>query len=270
MAVAATTPSGATMGNINHIATATSVTATTEATLYPASNLLDPHRTKRWRSTTKASNQDIVFDLGQTREPIMLALVDCNIASGQTVTLTMATDSSISTSTESISLTTYAQAEPGRVLVWYFSGWNAAKQYVRVRLPANGTDDDYYEVGAIYLGTHNTFALSKGVKLQTVDPSVRSESYGGNVYLDAQTAYHTVDFDVELLSFSEAYAYKTLFDLGVTAHTVLDLHAFNRETFFTTPASVFYGFLANSGGFSMTITSPTENTISVSFEEARS
>lgn len=268
MAIAATTPSGATMGNLNHITTASIATPyPTTATLYPVTNLLDPHRTKRWRSTSNAE-QKIIFDLGTTREPLMLALVDSNLSSGQTVTLEMSASSAM-TSAESISLTTYAQTTSGRVLVWYFSGWTSARQFARLTLPNGGTSDSYHELGAVYLGTYNTFSLSKGVSLKTVDPSPRSESYGGDVYIDSQIAYHTVDFNVELLSFAEAYAYKTLFDLGATSHTVLDLHAFTRD-FFTTPASVFYGFLSSSGGFSMTINSPTENSIGISFEEARS
>lgn len=271
MAIAEVTPSGATMGKANYALSASVVSATTSASLYPKENAINPQRTKRWRSTSSTSAQKIVIDLGAAYSPTMLAIVDCNIRSGETVTLKMST-TSVMGSPESISLTTYPQTTPGGVLVWYFSGWGSSRQFVEVTLPANGTDDDYYEIGAIYLGTYDTFVIDKGLRIETVDPSVRSESYSGNVFVDGQVAYHTIGFDVTLLTYAEAYAFKSQFARATTTHTILDIHAFNRDVSsaaVVTPASTFYGFPAPGGGFSLEVTSPTENSISVSFEEAR-
>lgn len=271
MAIAEVTPSGATMGRTNYALSASVASATTSASLYPKENIINPQRTKRWRSTSSTADQKVVIDLGGAYSPTMLALVDCNVKSGQTVTVKMSTTSAMA-SPETLSLTTYAQTTPGGVLVWYFSGWTSSRQFLEVTLPANGTDDAYYEVGAIYVGTYDTFSIDKGLRIQATDPSVRSESYSGNVYVDAQTAYHTISFDVTLLTYAQAYAFKSQFASATTTHTVLDLHAFNRDVSgaaVITPASTFYGFPASGGGFSMQVVSPTENAISVSFEEAR-
>lgn len=268
MAVAQVTPTGAVIGTSNLLTDATVVSATSELALYPKEHIIDPHRTKRWRSTS-SGQQDIVIDLGSAKSPNMLALVDCNIGDAKTITLTMATNSAISTGTESLSLTTYQQVTPGGTLVWYFGDWTSDRQYVRLRLPASGTTDSYYQIGAMYLGYRGELELSKGVSIKTEDPSLRSESYGGTVFIDKQLPYHTIDFDAELLSFAGAYLYKTIFDLGTTEHTILDLHAAMGFTAWVTASAVFYGTLSPKGGFSMRLMSPTENSISVSFEEAR-
>lgn len=271
MAVAEVTPTGATMGKANYARTAAGVSATTEAALYPEKNLVDPQRTKRWRSTSSTVDQTFVLDLGAAYSPTMLALVDCNVDPGETITLKMSTDSEM-TSPETLALTSYAQQTPGGVLAWYFSGWTASRQYLSVTLPANGTDDDYFQVGAVYVGTYDTFALNQGVKIELTDPSIRSQAYGGTVYIDSQTAFHTVSFDVAFLSFAEAYTFKAQFAAAASQHTVLDVHAFNRDASgaaVITPASTFYGFPSASGAFSMQVNSPTENTITIGFEEAR-
>ena len=267
MAVAQVTPTGCAMGNINFLTDATVVSVTSELALYPKEHIIDPHRTKRWRSTSNAQ-QDIIIDLGSAKGPKILALVDCNISADQTILLSLDSTTAFSTPA-SLTLTSYNQVIPGGTLVWYFDGWSIDRQYVRLRLPASGTADSYYEIGAMYLGTYSTFALSQGLSIKTSDPSLRSESYGGTIFIDNQLPYHLIDFDVDLLSFAEAYIYKTLFDWGTSDYTILDLHAAMGMNAWITPGAVFYGLLSGKSGFSMKVSSPTENMISVSFEEAR-
>lgn len=261
-----TTPSGATIGVSNFITDATVQSYTSQASLYPAENLLDPHRTKRWRSTSTAQQQ-IVLDLGSAKAPTMIALVDSNLSSGVSLTIEMASDSAM-TSPTSVTLTTYTQSSTNRVLVWYLTGM-PTQQFVRLTIPTSATADSYVEVGAIYLGTYASFAVSQGVSLDLNDPSPRSASFGGSTYVDPMTCYYTIDFTVEGIDYGTAYFYKMLFDTGTVTHTVLDLHASFGFDAFVTPASAFYGFLSPRRGFSLKIVSPTSNSMGFSFEEAR-
>jgi hypothetical protein len=81
----------------NATVVATSGNAT--LSLYPAANLTDPERTRRWRtawSDTTSDTARVVMDLGSDTSPGIFSLIDCNASSGR-VRLYGADDSSLTT-----------------------------------------------------------------------------------------------------------------------------------------------------------------------------
>jgi hypothetical protein len=64
------------------LAAGVTVTATSEAAGRPASYLLSPWRTKKWRSATNTSDQRVTFDLGSAQSFRALFVTDARIHAG--------------------------------------------------------------------------------------------------------------------------------------------------------------------------------------------
>ena len=94
-------PASGSISTANQARNATVVATSGNAalSLYPAKNLTDPERTRRWRtawSDTTSDTARVVMDLGSDTSPGIFSLIDCNASSGR-VRLYGADDSSLTT-----------------------------------------------------------------------------------------------------------------------------------------------------------------------------
>lgn len=264
-------PLSAALGNTNFLRTATIASRTSEATNYPTRYLLSDHRTRRWRSTSSSTAQSISFDLGSARLPTMLALIDYNGTTG-IITLESSSNSSFSSNVQTYSLSTDQQSSYSRTLCFYprTDNWGAAptaRQFWRLTLPAGATADAYHELGGVWLGTYEPFAVVSSLSIDSQDDSPIAESRAGARYVDQFRPIAKVSLSVEYLGLASAQALRDRL-LGLRQDpVVIDVHAVSSASGLY-PYGRFFGYL-DPGGISADLQGGNQNTISLSFIESR-
>lgn len=219
----------------------TILSVTSQASLFPKERLLDPRRSVTWRSTS-AGAQQIVGQFASSSLPAIFALINSNLASGQTVTLELASNQAISSNVLTWNFTTYAQDwDPiylrGRhTLRWYLgipdSGGTASdRPFFRITLPASGTidsdgdgvADSYHELGVIYLGMFSLIPNSLGRRIRVIDPSRIALSDGGARFPDVRPPFHEIDMEAPLLTHSSSMALRQMIEAaGSHRHVLYD------------------------------------------------
>ena len=247
---------------------ATISSVTTEETFYDADNLLNPARTKRWRSTSDGSTDVVYYFDGETVDPTFFAIIDSNLADDKTITLTGASDSGFTTSVVSWTLTTHQQSDLNKVIRWYLgtpdSGSAGARAYWKVNFPSYTTTEGYHTAGVIWLGTYRAISPSS-VSIQSVHHSKRSVAYGGTIYSDRRQTSRRISFRSELMTFSDAYNLKDDLDLQSDDPVLLDLHG-TATTDALESVSGYYGRVAQVNS---TLVSSVQNGVAISIEELR-
>jgi hypothetical protein len=264
-------PASAALGNVNFLRTASLSSATSQATNYPARYLLADHRTRRWRSTDSGTAQQIVFDLGSDRLPTMLGLVDYNGTTG-TIKLESSTSTAFTSNLQTYSFSTPTQSSNAKTFCFYpaTDNWGAtpvARQFWRLTLPAGATTDAYHELGNVWLGTYEPFDVVSSLSVQANDESPVAESRAGARYVDQFRPSASVSLSVEYLALASAQALRDRL-AGIRQDPVLlDVHAISTASSLY-PYGRFYGYL-EPGGISSDLKGGNENTVSISFVEAR-
>jgi hypothetical protein len=271
----------------NWILDATIATSIGARALYPTTNLLTPHRSETWRSPESvALISGAVFDMGTVRTPTCLALASANF-SGTFLQLLGADDASLATNLVNFTLPLYVQDDSAKVLRWYLgtptsgsmgSSTNPAdaasargRKFWCVRmLPLSYTydtgDDDFFEIGAIFLGEYTNITPEQGVRISASDPSDRQRAYGRAQWSDPIRPYHEIDLTVGGMTFSELYTLKRKIVAQGSRHAILDVHAYSTDAV-VKGGGCFYGYFSDDP-VSGRLESPTDNELSISFEEA--
>lgn len=228
------------------------ISVTSEASLYPGVNLLNPLRSKRWRSTGVASDQFLSFDLGSGFKPVVFALIDCNIAATQTVVLQSSNSADFSTNLRNYTYTTYGQS--GQKILRFFvgnsdGGYNDEHQYWRVKIAANSQKAgySYFEVGGVWLGPILELDIDAGFVIDVADDSDEERAYNGAKYVDVIRQSRSVDLTFPHLSIDTLYGIKEfLDDYGSWYHLLIDIFGTNANTK-KRQHGAFYGTISNNG-----------------------
>lgn len=126
-------------------ATATTVTATSAATEYPAGNLKALPIAQAWKSSGLA-NQNIDIDLGSAKNVSLIALVNHNLSAGARITVTGASNSTFSANTVRLSVPRAARN------AWTIRSGTASRQHWRITLEDASNPDGEMRVGYIVIG----------------------------------------------------------------------------------------------------------------------
>lgn len=246
------------------------IDASSETALYPASHVANPHRGKRYRSTSSAVDQTITVDFGQSRLPKALVLVDHNLTSG-TVEWRLASDSSISSDVRVWTVDVYTANKTNRTLRFYLDAPDSlsasAQRFGQLTLKAGTTTDPHHELGVLWIGDVVEVTPSSGVDMKTTNNSSFSESYSGSAYVDPQRVVREVRFEVEFLTIAETYALQERLDDAASRHIVFDLHASSSDSS-VKAAGCFYGRLGRRNPISASLIGGQQNSLSIDFEEA--
>lgn len=264
------------------------LSATSEATSWRKEAMLDPLRSNRWRSTS-AGQQQLVFAFGEPVTPTVLALIDPNLAAGQTVTWEFDDYSDFSgtlgTTRWYWEFQSYTPHPGRRALRWYpgasavhGSAAIAPRSFMRLTLPNSGTGDSngdgvadtYHQLGAIWVGTWTEMRVDFGLARTPVDPSGGVQTDGGARYFDRKRVFHQVKTKMPIVE--ESITLDLLDDIddaGTSRHVLYDIWASRSDE----PAhsqGTYYGFLGDRGTIGdMVREIASRDSFSFTFQEAR-
>jgi len=246
----------------------------TERALYPATNLLSPHRSETWRSTNATADQYVIFDLGSAKLPTCFALTDVNFDAGATVLLYASDDSAGLVNAVRWDFPLYPQDDVSKVLRWYLGtptgGTAGVRRFWWVFLSPGffgpyGTDEDLFEIGSVFLGDYTAITPNQGVRISPNDPSDRQRAYGRAQWSDPIRPYHEIDLTVADMTFAEFYTLKRKVAAQGSKHAILDVHAYSTDPI-VKGGGCFYGYFSDSQ--TGTLEAPELNDLRISFEEA--
>lgn len=247
MAVEKVLSSGAIIGP-NLVLSCTLANKSSENPLFPARNLLNPLRSKRWRNLTDAYDPAgtglhtyVSFYSPTAILPTFVAVVDPNfagLAAGTYGTngfleLIGSTDDQLSQNVVTWALPMYLANPITRICRWYLDtptgGAAAARNYWGIRLRPNGSSiygtPGYIELGNLILANYTVVPFDR-LQIDLEDPSRIVSSDGGAEYADVRAPFHRVSLSVPKASYAEWAPLRTTLDLlGGTGFTVLDCAA---------------------------------------------
>lgn len=154
------------------------LTASSENTLYPVSNLQHIHLVTKWRSTAD-TGQTIVCDMGEAVTITTAAILAHNLSSGATVKIQgNATDSWDDPSVDEA--ITYNSG----IMTKFFTG--GSYQYWRFTFEDADNPDEYIEIGRLYLGTYYQVdkTFNKDFTEEKINTDNVSYSRSGQVFGD--------------------------------------------------------------------------------------
>tara|TARA_R110000824_G_scaffold387928_1_gene583334 strand:+ start:740 stop:1585 length:846 start_codon:yes stop_codon:yes gene_type:complete len=244
---------------------------------YPASNLNNPMRTKRFRATHPGGGSDMVTFTIVTPSVAVnaIAFVDWNLPE----------------SDKTFSLQTFSGV--GTYLLYPYQGDHGVARYY-LGTPSSGTwtspttvytltfqgdyslPDSYMEIGEIYLGSYTNIDIATPANIGLQDPSTRAQSYGGQEYVEPMTRWTKVDFNLLPMTQANMYTMEQVVDAVGPGHVILDMHgsAASTDGASTAPstldkASTYYGRLRKGQLMKQQLKGANNNVIGLSFDEAR-
>lgn len=210
------------------------ITSSADATGYPASNLSNPARWKKWRSSTTTGDQWVKFDLGASKSFQLLAAINATLHTGGTLKAQAnATDAWV---TPTVSDTfVVPSTDFTRVLTDWISVQNL--RWVRFYFTNVGAVSSYVELGAAFAGTYIEPAnnLAPGMSLQRIDQSQQRFAIGGQRSTVTRAKYHDATGMFRLQSASARDALRTAFETNGTATPCI----FAVDA--ASPGLIFYG-----------------------------
>lgn len=249
-----------------------SLSATSEATALPVTNLQDELRTKVYRASATAAT--VYIDMGEAMECNVLAVVQHNLdydgtfcvaggsSSGASDTYCQSFDAWIPlfgageggagehgaggylTKDE---IGTYFPA--GVLRIMYF-GANYRARYWSIGLLNAANDDGYVEAGRAVLGYYNASGVGVSGPLVNTpqDPSRITYSRGGQAWRDARTKYRTASYQFQFIAEEDIYTtwFALVQRLGVGVSFVADMYPENGN-YSRNLMNQFYGHIPQGG-----------------------
>jgi len=243
---------------------------TAAQSLYPAKNLIDPERTRRFRVDWTSAGSDtttVVLDLGSDQTPTIVALVDLNAKTG-TFRLQGSADSAL-TSPDNYDSTLYDAGDSGVHI--FYPTVSTARRYWAINfaeaLTGTYSLSSYLELGCVWIGTYTDIEVQAGASVNLSDPSKLAQSYGGSVYLDRQTPFRTALFSVEQLTLANAYALQSELATAGGREVVVDLHSSSSDATLRDSGAI-YG-RAGASPASATLSSGSGSIVDLQIAESR-
>jgi len=281
----------------------TTVSLSTEQSLYPRKNLISPQRSKKWRSADSGSRSHvaIAIDLGASKVPGLLALVDSNlskssadnfVSAGVTENLTVRPNSASLSPTEILlqgavssdfstaqdfKYSLYDQDSLNGVIRYYLdtdesgSAINSSGyRYWRLVVNKHSFADAYFQLGQLWLGQVTNIAPEiGGLSLKQADASPFSTAYNGARFSDKISPIRSIGIEIKHLPDStEAIPLQNIAaSSGATEEVILDISAWSSDVV-RKASDTYYGRL-ESNGFQWSAQFQRRRTVKLSFVEAR-
>jgi hypothetical protein len=212
------------------------VSSSADATGYPASNLANPARFRKWRSTTTTGDQWAKFDLGSNKTLTVLAAISAKLHTGGTLKAQANATDAWTSPTVNDTLTVPTPDFTAVLADWINS---QSLRWIRFLFTNVGAISDYVELGAVFAGTYTepVNTIAQGVIVTRVDPSMQRRATGGQRSALVLPKYHEVE-GVLLPQVASARD-----DLRVMFETVGDSTPVILAVDPAVPGLIFYGAL---------------------------
>lgn len=204
------------------------LTASSEASGFPATNLQHPFRTKTW--VTNAGTANIVIDLGQAYDIDSVVLANYSWSSAPS-TLDLEFNSSDSwgspAATEALTWAVRPTANGNEACI-VKSFTTHTYRYVRLNVVYGAQ----WSLGRIFLGssfipTYNFNA--RDYSLNLVDPSIVSASISGQRHFDILNNYREIDFAFGAVSQAQLEAFQLMFNTVGTHNSLFISMDYDNE-----------------------------------------
>jgi len=183
------------------------VSASSEESEFPVSNVKHRWHTRHWRSTD-VSSEWVKWDLGSVKDIKAFVLKYHNFTSGATLKIQANSSDSWGSPPLDESLTYNA----GHLVKF----WDSAQSYRwwRVTIADAGNSDGYLRVGRIFCGDYFSpqYNFTNAYRKRLVDPSVKMYSAGGQISVSAKTHYRTWVYNFELIKTPDNQTFESIFD----------------------------------------------------------
>lgn len=182
----------------DNLADNATVTASGEATNFPASYVQHPHLIKRWRTLSVADEQWIVFDAGEgsTINADTVAIIQHNLGASAVITIEANSANSWTSAPFSVS------AVYTSTMILYNAESNQDYRYWRIGITNTGNADGYLEIGRI--GIYDRYQMGrvpdKAVQWGIKDSTVTTRSASQQKYADLGTQARTCTLSMGLMS----------------------------------------------------------------------
>lgn len=184
----------------------TTITATTESSTLPASNLKNHLRTKVYRTGNTVTDEAIVFDFGSAYSVSFIAILNHTLtASDSNVRLEANTSNSWGTPAFTQNLTRV----PGPISAFFTS---QSYQFWRLAFTKSAASETR-DIGRIFLGTYYEVDQDIGneaITIQDNDLSRQGRAIGGQTYSDVRGRYDTVSINFKLISHAQHEQFRTI------------------------------------------------------------
>jgi hypothetical protein len=196
-------------------ASPTVISASSEGSDLPASNVQHPHRQQVWRTGTAASLEWIKFDLGSARAIKAFAAINHNLVAGDSL-IKIQANASDSWGSPSVDVTIPYNAGN---LVNY---WTSFQQYRWWRFTFTKSSSSVTrDVGRIYLGSFYEAAKNisyEGLTIKPVDLSITERTPGGQTYSKAEGIFNEIETDFDFFGDAQMEQFLSMLS-AVGTHT---------------------------------------------------
>ena len=229
----------------NYVLSAT-ITPSTESPFFPKANLSNQLRSKRFRTTSK-STQNIVFDLGTAKAVnsfIMLLPKEDAINLTESATIKIQANATDSWGTPSVDQTLTYDSDHRQLT--YFWGSDQTYRYWRLTVNDGSAVNNYVEISKVILGDSIDIpGIQNGFKIDKVDGTKRNSNEFGSGYFDKYPILKSMKFDWKTLTLTEIEILDALFD-QYGSYTGMFLTIDELSTNFNKDKYSIYGTLNNS------------------------
>ena len=250
----------------NNLYDSATITASSAASGYPVANLKNQIRSKVWKTAgATAGTANLVINHGSAKAVTCLALAgyDWSSAPG---TLTFEANATDSWGAPSFSqaLTWAANTANGNKATIFMTFASQSYQYNRLNVVYSpGATPTDWSLGRIFVGTYFQPTVNYLAERRDtlVDPSLISQTVGGQKYVDEIEKYRTIDFDFLFNGQAQWESFMSMLNtVGISRDLFISFDYTNELNEMT-----IYGKFTNLPGASIT----RNRAFSLTFEESR-
>jgi hypothetical protein len=192
------------------------ITANTQETALPFSNVANPLYTRVGRAAGLTNQVEITFQIAlgdTTTGGNLFALKGHNLEAGATIAIIGATNSDFLPVAISLGMTNAADIITGEFPA------NRTETYWRIQISNQGVTP--VEIGYVFFGGYKEFDIPDfATSMRTIDPSVVVNAYGGGRSTFKKNHFRVIDFALSPLQQADRREIETVYDFTGTAEPV--------------------------------------------------
>lgn len=192
----------------NDLITGKTITASSEASGYPATAVEDIRASRRWRSTGDTSEW-VKIDMGSAVNVKGAAIIGHNLTSGATIKVQANSSDSWTSPPVDVTITYKAG------VMWYFWSSNQNYRWWRFTFADASNPDTYIAIGRLMLSV--VYELpefpDRDLAEEIVDPSALAFSVSQQLYADIRTKYRIYSIGLGTLKESTRQSILSLYEL---------------------------------------------------------